>query len=400
MRKIRQIVLIIPILSLLSCSMLAMKAAPPPAETDPARILIVVNQSILTSISEQLAIYSDDIISEGGTVEIRPFLYTDTVENLKLLILSHRETINGVLLIGNLPTAWYEQNAFGVNEIFPIELYLMDLDAVWNDKNNNRIYDSHSPLKLSIYTSRITGTIDELNGYFSKIHNYRTGNYEYLGGAFIFKDDDWFNTYRGSNFGLDLMYSQVKIFENSAETQKENYLHRLSNNGADYVYQWIHSTPSSLYINHNGSYSIVRNYDISANNIRGRFLNMFNCKGARYTQTNLAMTYLMNTETGIAVTGSTKVGGNYFPLEFHRTLTLGSSWGNAFKSWYNYFGSKNDEWFLGMTILGDPTITIQDSHIDRSLSRSSFTSIIPLDEKTILALERSLSDFVSLETTF
>ena len=370
-----------------------MDEPPAPADTSPSNLLMIVEQSLLTSLADQLTTYSDDISATGGSVEIRPFYGDNSVEELKELIISHRSSIDGIFLVGDLPTAWYEQSAFGKDEEFPIDLFLMDLDATWNDTNNNGIYDSHSPLNLSIYASRMTGTIDEIDNYFTKLHDYRTGNYEYLGGAYIFKDDDWFDNYRGSAFGLDRLYQNVNISENAEQTVKDNYLYRLSYSGADYVYQWIHATPTSLYISDDGIYSSVRYSDIANNNMKGRFLNMFNCKGARYTQNNLGMTYLSDTETGLAVTGSTKVGGNYYPLEFHRTLTVGSSWGNAFKSWYNYYGKKDDEWFLGMVILGDPTLNIKDSEIDRSLSRSSFQSIIPPSEETIEIMGNNLADF-------
>jgi len=392
--------IIIQIFALVSCSMMAMEETPPPAEIDPADILLIVEESILTSISDQLAVYSDDILAEGGSVEIRPFSTDDTVENLKSMIILRRETIDGAFLVGDLPTAWYEQSAFGKEEEFPIDLFLMDLDAVWSDENGNGIYDKHSPLNLSVYISRINGTVDELNSYFSKLHNYRTGNFEYLGGAFIFKDDDWFDTYRSSSFGLDRMYTNVQINESKGKTNRDSYLYRLSYDGADYVYQWIHATPTSLYVSDDGYYNTIKSRDISTSNIRGRFLNMFNCKGARYTQSNLAMTYLTDTETGIAVTGSTKVGGNLLPAGIHRTLILGSSWGNAFKSWYNYYGKNDDEWFLGMTILGDPAISIQDSQTDRSLTRSSFIEIFPPASEAVELLGQNLSDFEVLESTF
>ncbi len=120
---------------------------------------------------------------------------------------------------------------------------------------------------------------------------------------------------------------------------------------------------------------------------------MFNCKGARFTGDNLGMTYLIDTDTGLAVTGSTKVGGNYYPLEFHRTLTVGSNWGNAFKSWYNYYGKKDDEWFLGMVILGDPSLYLKDIQVDRSLSRSALQSILPPSEEEIGSIAENLIIF-------
>ena len=133
--------------------MMMMDEPPAPADTSPANLLLVIDQSMLTSLSNQLTLYSENIAATGGTVKIRPFSSEDSVEQLKNLIKSNRSSIDGVFLVGDLPTAWYEQSAFGKNEEFPIDLFLMDLDATWSDSNNNGIYDSHSSLNLSIYVN-------------------------------------------------------------------------------------------------------------------------------------------------------------------------------------------------------------------------------------------------------
>jgi len=88
---------------------------------------------------------------------------------------------------------------------------------------------------------------------------------------------------------------------------------------------------------------------------------------------------------------------NYYPLEFHRTLAAGSSWGNAFKSWYNYYGKSDDSWFLGMVILGDPALKIQDMTADRALSRGAFDQIIPPDRETVSRIAGQLTLFDSLD---
>ncbi|MCP4162658.1 MAG: hypothetical protein GY760_21545 [Deltaproteobacteria bacterium] len=393
MDTLKSFLILFFIVSLFSCSMMMMDEVPPPANTNPARLLLIVDQDKITDLSDKTLEYSNDIISTGGAVETLPFPPDGSVEDMKNLIKTYRDSIDGVFLVGDLPTAWYEQTAFSKYENFPVDIFLMDLDAAWTDSDNNGIYDGHGSLNLTLFASRIVGTVTEINAYFTKLHNYRSMDYEYLGRAFIFKDDDWFDTYRSSTFGLERLYENVKINENAELTMKDNYLYQLSYTGADYVYQWIHATPTSLYISNDGYYSTVRYSEIKNNNMRGRFLNMFNCKGARYTQRNLGMTYLTNTETGLAVTGSTKVGGNYYPLEFHRTLTVGSNWGNAFISWYNFYGKKDDSWFLGMTILGDPALHIKDSDVDRSLSRASFKAIIPPSEEEINSIAKDLTDF-------
>lgn len=385
------------LLPLSGCSVMMLD--PLPADTSPSEILLVVEQSRFAELEDSLNQYARDISAEGGSVEIRTFPSSGDPASLHAMISDRGDSISGSFFVGDLPAVWYEQNAFGKPEEFPIDLYYMDLDAVWTDSDKDGKYDDHSPLEITHYVSRITGDNRELISYFSKLHNYRTGNYSYLGGAFIFKDEDWFDTYRGSSFGLDRMYDSVRIREKASETLKDDYLYNVAYEGADYVYQWIHATPTSLYISDGSSYSTFRYSEIEQYNTKGRFINMFNCKGARFTQANLAMAYLNGTDTGLAVTGSTKVGGNYYPLEFHRTLTAGSSWGNAYKSWYNYFGRNDDEWFLGMIILGDPTLRIIDAEVDRSITRNSFSQLVPPDDETTSRLGEVLIlfDDINLE---
>jgi hypothetical protein len=106
-------------------------------------------------------------------------------------------------------------------------------------------------------------------------------------------------------------------------------------------------------------------------------MNMFNCKGVRFTQPNIGMSYLTSTDLTLAITGSTKVGGNYYPMEFHRELSVGNSWGEAFIGWYNAFGVFDDEWFLGMVILGDPSLRLRQTDPQTGISRSAIQSIMP-----------------------
>lgn len=390
---------IILALPFLSCSMMMMDP-PPAADVSPSRLLVLIESNIFDTVSPSLAYYEDDLLAEGGSAELLSFPADGSALELKEVLESYRDDVSGYFLVGTFPAAWYEQTAFGTREEFPVDLFFMDFDATWTDSDGNGIYDAHSSLHLTHYVSRMDGTSDQIKAYFEKLHNYRTGSSPYLGGAFIFKDEDWFDTYRSSSFGLDKIYSDVRISENAGVTMKNDYIYSLAFLGADYIYQWIHATPTSLYIDEGDYYNPFRYSEIPANNIQGRFFNMFDCKGARFTQSNLGMTYLNSTEYGLAVTGSTKVGGNYYPLEFHRTLVIGSSWGSAYKSWYNYFGSKDDEWFLGMVILGDPALRIQEGNVDRSMSRSAFGDIIPPDDETVDYLKQNLMDFEALEEDF
>jgi hypothetical protein len=98
--------------------------------------------------------------------------------------------------------------------------------------------------------------------------------------------------------------------------------------------------------------------EIQAEDHRASFLNLFNCSAARFTEPNLAATYLVGTGWGLAVIGPTKVGGLLYPRAFHQALGDGFGWGESFRKWYNQTGASDDAWFLGTVILGDPMLMV------------------------------------------
>ena len=121
--------------------------------------------------------------------------------------------------------------------------------------------------------------------------------------------------------------------------------------------QWIHSTPTYMHIYGTGE-GYVDIDQIASENHKGTFFNLFNCAAARFTEDNLATTYLTRTGYGLAVVGTTKEGGMVTPRRFHGALGNGMTWGEAYLEWYNQNGNTDDEWFFGMVILGDPLIKI------------------------------------------
>jgi hypothetical protein len=349
-------------------------------------LLLVIDGSLEASLRPSLDQYEADLLANRFHV----YNYTwngGTAEDLKAVLSNYFQThqIDGAFLIGNLPTSWYEMVAFESAEEFPCDLYFMDLDSSWQDQDMNGIYDKHSPLFLDIYTSRIMGSSEELIKYFDKVHRFRKGTFSLAASAYIFKDDDWAFYNQGYAFGLDQIYKTINFCERIDDTIKPTYVSTLTNGGAEYVYQWIHSHPSALCVEYNHDYQYIDIRDINRYNFKGNFYNLFDCSASRFTQENIAMTYLTQTDYALATLGSTKVGGNYYPLSFNITLSKGGTWGDAFKVWYNYYGVSDDSWFLGMMILGDPLLKVSL----KSDPFQVFRSLSPLpapgpDEKKVL----------------
>jgi hypothetical protein len=356
------------------------------------RMLLLVDEALYPSLTEEIDQYVQDLMKEGCAVYVEKWR-GGSADDLKHIIrlFYEQKGIGGAFIVGWLPAFWYEQSSFGRHEEFPCDLCYMDMDAQWEDEDRDGIFDSHSPLGLDIFFSRVTGTAEELKGYFDKLHRYRNGGMMVHRGAYIFKDDDWADYERGSRFGINDIYETVEICDAPGETVRSCYLSKLVNGGAEYVYQWIHAYPPLLCIEDDGSYEYVFTSDIRTSNTKGLFYNLFNCSASRFTETNIAMTYLMDTDYGLATHGSTKVGGNYYPKVFHYVLSRGGSWGEAYKAWYNNFGVTDDRWFLGMVILGDPMLSLRT--VEARLLKTEPMTSIPPSEETVRELVNTFFGF-------
>ena len=355
-------------------------------------LLLLIDDSLFTSIESSIDQYVQDVHAQDCSVRVVRW-QEGTFTDLKALIQeSHSlDKIGGAFLVGNIPSAWYENEGFYGYEAFPCDVYLMDTDAAWQDNDGNGILDYHSSLELDIYVSRISGTVEELQQYFEKIHAYRNGNLAVDRSAYIFKDNAWIDFEKGSTFGLDDLYANITVYEEFPDTVKQAYMEKLTSDSAEYVYQWIHAYPPLLCIEESDLFNNIFTSEIMQHNLRGLFFNLFNCSASRFTEENIAMTCLVKTDYGLATTGTTKPGGNYYPKAFHYLLSQGNSWGEAFRGWYNHFGITSDKWFLGMVILGDPMLTISTT-VHKVLKTAPLTQIPP-SEEMMEELEHTLIEF-------
>ncbi len=323
------------------------------------RLLVLVDGGKAAVLAGDLDRYRNDLQADGivATVESWP---GGTAADLRArLAAAYRAGVmDGALLVGGLPAAWYVQTTGYGTEQFPCDLYLMDPGSSWIDSNGDGMFESHSPLSLKYYVSRLSGSDTGLLNYFGKNHRFRAGTMSAPTGALVFKDDSWFDYRPGSSFGLSLIYPTVFREESVSVTRRTDYVSDLSGAGYEFVYQWIHSYPTALCVQEGNVYNTFTSRDVAAVNPRGLFYNLYDCSAARFTGENLGMSYLTDTDWALAVFGSTKVGGCYHPLVFNQVLSERGTWGDAFRIWYNYYGSGSDEWFLGMVILGDPALSV------------------------------------------
>lgn len=92
------------------------------------------------------------------------------------------------------------------------------------------------------------------------------------------------------------------------------------------------------------------------------FYNLFACSAGRFTDENyLAGSYVFNTTYGLVSIASSKTGSMLNFQDFTYPLGVGKSIGESFVDWFNAqdpFVQWEKEWYYGMVLCGDPTLTI------------------------------------------
>lgn len=359
--------------------------------------LILVNGELKGKLDDELAQYSQDLEDGGYTPAIRYWIPGGAQVMKSIIKKSYEDSIiKGAVMIGNMPPASYEQNAdygepYGiVYEEFPSEFFFMDMDGTWEDTDLNGIYDKYpETLTVEIFTSRITGTAEDISDYLGRVHDYKkNGSFFETRNFFSFIDDDW-NSYedengnvyddymhiKNSDWGLGSIYGEnYERREDRENTTKTTYMDFMKNEGAEFVYQWIHSDPQRIYFDDNFSpnpANILSIQEIIDGKVKGSFYNLFDCSISRYTEEggNIASEYVKG-EYGLAIIGSTKTGGIFNPEVMNAALASGENWGTAYQLWVNdiwqnfeSYGFDRpfiDSWWLGMMIQGDPTLTLTD----------------------------------------
>ncbi len=330
-----------------------------------------INQLIEKLENEGYYVLSYEI--SGGTPEALKTL-------LQELYLNYN--IEGALLIGNLPIAWYQIEddyyVYGYAE-WPIDYYFMDLDGLWSDNlmyvsnsliyGMDGIYDTHSGnIEPEIYIARLmpTGIGDDialLKNYFKKDLNYRNQNNNIEHRALVFVDDDWeFWAYEYA-YEVAILYPETYLTYEINETRATNYRQDLDSSWV-WVSVFAHSWPGghSFYYDNRNHTDFYYAPEYTSQNPNVNFYNFFACSFARYTESGYgAGRAIFNQDHSVGAIGSTKTGSMLNAVYFYSSLAQGKTLGQAYKDWFSQITSDGisfDElcWFYGMTLLGDPTL--------------------------------------------
>jgi hypothetical protein len=325
---------------------------------------VLVNPNIYDGIAASLVQWAADVEDEGWDVVITSASFPDPPA-----LRSHLASIadlDGCLLIGDFPVPWYEVG----NEQFPMDVYYMDLNGVWSDTDLDGVWDDHTgDVKPEIWIGRLLasnldfgdGEIALLNNYFAKNHAYRAGSLSLPSRALVYLDDDWKYAADNMREHVAQLYPDTTVISDTNTTTAVDYGQRL----VDY-YAWIHVFAHSTAFYHTFTYQegegprAIYNETIYRIDPHTFFYNLFACGAARFVERNyLAGWYVFSDTYGLLAIGTTTSGSMVRGFDlFYGPLAQGMPLGQAYRDWFEVEGVADQNWHYGLTLHGDPTLTI------------------------------------------
>jgi len=348
---------------------------------------VFVNSSLYPAIESSIGQYRSDLASAGYATNLYVGTWATPPSLRAQLQADSSAGLVGCVLIGDLPVAWYEmtepQDWGGEYVEFPIDLFYEDLDGVWVDADSNGEYDDHTgSLQPDIWVGRLTAhTLTWgseaylINNYLSKNHAYRTGSLSCQDRALVYVDDDWIPWAAGWDSEVGLAYPTRTFISDADTTVDTDYEARLAND-----YQWIatfvHSSSSAHYWKNTAGWDgLTYNSEIMSIDPTALFYNLYACSAARFVEANYIGGWYVFADThGLAAVGSAKTGGMWHFSDFYSPLGQGACIGEAFRQWqvlHNEDSTTSRAYFYGMTILGDPTLTLLAGSVITPLANDS-----------------------------
>ncbi len=371
------------------------------SETCNECILLLVKDEIYNALSSKIVRYANDLFYALNTDVVIEKLSHENYIQVKDIITLYYNTTNlqGVLLIGDIDYVLYEQKYPKLNKntnqyelkyaSWPCDVYYMDIDGVWSDNRSTDMYqsgifDTHTgDVEIEVVVGRIpvsynSENIELLTTYFDKNHEYWIGKTliqeQY---ALGYTDYDW-ATYSGYNqfTHISLLYGYDNYVERKwgdASFGNTDYQNEITSNQYEFVQLAAHSDSTyHVFTGYQYLYaSTIANFTTSAIGY-----NLFCCSACDWrsslTQNGkklLAGSYLFNNGNGLSVVGSTKSGSMLNFWYFYYPLSLGNTMSYSFHEWFNdmcdFYGTDSTSletkihWFYGMTIIGDPFISMK-----------------------------------------
>lgn len=340
-------------------------------------ICVLVHSSISNQTSAEIDRYVNDLWTEGLDAHVVVWDRGDDCLAVRTLLQNeYYKGMIGVLLVGDIPIAWYEfdypspwaPNWPPEHVEFPMDLFYMDLDGNWVDSDNDGKYDLHSGNRVpEIWVGRLKASnmaIDEislLKNYFDKNHHYRTGTLVLPYKALIYIDDDWTEPWQISliDAAVGTLFADRTLVTDPYATTATDYLTHLQQHFY-LVHVKVHGLSSGHYFKTPDfpGYDIVSSLDIKSVDPEAFFYVLESCYNAKYTEEDyIAGWYIFGATYGLLAVGSTKECSMIWEPDFYNRLKQ-QNFGYAFQAGLTdaIEGRIDAPEFYGDVIIGDPTL--------------------------------------------
>jgi hypothetical protein len=370
------------------------------------RVALVVYASIYNSILDGLNQYILDLRRQGFDPIVYQYYQSKPAQLRSYLAGLYRqpEGLAGAVLIGRVSYALYEvKTPLAGYEVFPCDLYYMDLDGFWGDSTNdypiqanNGRFDTHTGnLDLEIWVSRMkTDNLSllgsetaNLNNYFIKDHRYRTGALAPNLKVLLFLDDPF--TYFTDPSSLAVangVYGpdNTDLIMDPSQSTPDYFKQDLMAQSYEFVLAVTHGTVTGQDFYRCDSYDQcwggspsyegrVYNSDYVGLAPPWAFYLMGACNVCNYTMANnMCGTFVFNhRDSGLFTVGTAKVGAAVGDEgKFIEMLGGSHPIGEAFRQSFNNiqddpaYADVADDYFYGVNLIGDAALQIRMQLLD------------------------------------
>ncbi|MBN1233439.1 MAG: T9SS type A sorting domain-containing protein [Candidatus Coatesbacteria bacterium] len=329
--------------------------------------VIVITPKLVAPLINELATFQTDLQNDGFSVVILSWSGGNYIELREELKSQYQSGATHVLMIGDLPLAWYEQTRGDFHGEYPVDMYFTDMDGTWTDRDNDGKIDQipgHVNGKLAfgrLYASRLSwgSEISLLKNYFRKNHLYRTGGYDTVipRRALIYLDT--FRYYSDPIEGMKLAYDDITAFYEDDSTTAAHFKREMKK-GYEWVHLLSHSSPWGDTFLVNGEDPCEGTYlcfEPQALNPPCIFFALEACMVNRYVeQDNIGNWYLFTNDYSLVSIGEARTAYAIHYDSLYVELAKGKTLGQAYNALVASYSVAD---LAGMTLLGDPSLKIR-----------------------------------------